>query len=164
MELEERFWSKVNILGEDDCWEWNAAIDTSGYGAFKYNRKKYDSNRMTWFIVYGEFPELWVLHKCDNRLCCNPNHLFLGTYQDNIDDMVKKGRTATGIRSGSHTHPERRARGEKHGRSKLKEKDVLEIRSKYAEGKYTFRDLEKIFGIHNSHIGKIIKLEKWNHI
>jgi len=93
-ETEERFWSKVNIGNKNDCWEWTAGTrgKKTGYGCFKYNGKVTDSHRMSWFITHGYFPENLVCHKCDNRLCCNPNHLFEGTYSDNMKDCVKKGR------------------------------------------------------------------------
>ena len=90
--LKKRFWEKVDIKGTGECWNWVAAIDTSEYGAFKYNGKKVNSHRMAWFLTYGDFPDLLVLHSCDNRKCCNPNHLFLGTYRDNVKDMISKNR------------------------------------------------------------------------
>lgn len=92
MTIEERFWKKVEIGNEDECWNWVGAIDTPKYGAFKYNGKKVNSHRMAWFLTYGEFPELLVLHSCDNRKCCNPKHLFLGTHKDNVQDMISKNR------------------------------------------------------------------------
>ena len=126
MELKDRFWSKVDIKGEDDCWNWKAGIrGITGYGCFKYNKKVVDSHRMVWFLIYGEFPKLWVLHKCDNRLCCNPDHLFLGTYMDNIQDRNNKGRTARGDNSSMRRHPEKISYGEKVGTSKLSNKDAI---------------------------------------
>ena len=92
MNLEERFWSKIDVRKKDDCWEWKRGSRGNGYGCFKYDGKVIDSHRMVWFLIYGEFPELLVCHTCDNRKCCNPNHLFLGTYKDNVDDMMEKGR------------------------------------------------------------------------
>lgn len=164
MNLEERFWSKVNILGEDDCWEWQAGLDSQGYGAFKYEGKKYDSNRMTWFIVNGEFPKLLVCHTCDNRKCCNPKHLFLGTYQDNHDDMVLKGRHAKGNTHRYILYPESIKYGEKNPSSKLTSKNVIKLRKQYLSGDFTRKELSKIYGVGYRTICQIVNRETWQQI
>lgn len=105
MTEQERFWSKVDVKSESDCWNWKKAIDTPGYGAFKINKKKMNSHRVAWILTHGDIPNgLLVCHKCDNRLCCNPSHLFLGTYTDNNRDMITKGIIASGKRNGAWTH------------------------------------------------------------
>ena len=92
----ERFWSKVNRVEDpDECWEWiPKARHKFGYGIFMdrpYGTKK--AHRVAWELTNGEIPNgLMVLHTCDNPPCCNPNHLFLGTAQDNSLDMMSKGR------------------------------------------------------------------------
>lgn len=147
-ELENRFWSKVDIKGKDDCWNWTKAIDTPGYGAFKFDGKKVDSNRMTWFLTFGEFPDLWVLHKCDNKKCCNPNHLFLGTYLDNIEDMIIKGRNA---------------KGESMGNSVLTESQVIEILTSYGEGVSPIKII-KMYGIGKTTFWNIVNRTTWKHL
>src|SRR5712672_3540290 len=95
------FWNKVNKNGSiqphcpelGQCWEWTAGCFTNKYGIKKWHGKKETAHRVSWIINYGEIPNgLWVLHKCDNRKCVRPDHLFLGTVQDNADDRERKHR------------------------------------------------------------------------
>ena len=92
--IEERFWKKVK-KDSDRCWLWVASVHTTGYGAFWLHKKIVLSHRVAYILTYGSIPDgLCVCHKCDTPLCCNPDHLFLGTVRDNNDDRVRKGRTA----------------------------------------------------------------------
>lgn len=88
-----RFWSKVDKSSGVGCWPWTRYTSAGGYGLFEIDGKPERSHRVAWRLENGDIPGgLYVLHKCDNRSCCNPSHLFLGTHQDNVDDMMAKGR------------------------------------------------------------------------
>lgn len=111
-----RFWKYVPEKPEDGCWHWCGNVSKVGYGRIWFNRKFVLAHRLCWVISFGVVPEkMCVLHKCDQRSCVNPDHLFIGTHQDNSDDMVRKGRQASGDRNGSRLHPERLARGVRSG-------------------------------------------------
>lgn len=150
--IEERFWSKVNKKSDDECWEWMAFIHPSGYGTFSVMSKPVFAHRMSWMIHFGDIPEnKCILHFCDNRICVNPNHLFLGDYADNAHDRDGKKRSKI---------PDNR--GEKHGNHKLIRDDVLKIRRLYSSGKYTLQEIGDYFGINRRHIGRIVRKESWS--
>lgn len=91
-----RFWGKVQIKDSDSCWLWSGGRKPGGYGNINISGKIFISSRVAYFIAKKSDPlEKEVCHSCDNPPCCNPEHLFLGTHQENIFDMVKKGRLKT---------------------------------------------------------------------
>lgn len=92
-----RFWRKVLIGKEGECWQWIGSCGGSyHYGQFYYKGKSHQAHRVSWEIKNGTIPDgLYACHTCDNTICVNPNHLFLGTAKDNHDDAVRKGRINT---------------------------------------------------------------------
>lgn len=163
-----------------ECKIWTGCREKAGYGKIGYKDKTIRTHRLAWILTYGEIPDgLWVLHHCDNRACVRPNHLFLGTIQDNITDMCNKGRQASGDRNGTHTHPERVARGDRNGMrthpekrckgelqgsSKLTEEKVLRIRARYSLGGISQLELAVEYGVVRSNISNIINHKRWAHI
>jgi hypothetical protein len=147
----QKFWGKVDVNGENECWEWQAGCIPDGYGQFWIHGKNKGSHRVAWTITYGNIGEWQVLHHCDNPPCCNPLHLFLGTNADNIKDRDRKGRGVLPDNSG-----------ERHGLSKLKEKQVLEIRD--LAGKLPVKQIAEIYGISQSCASMVINRQRWRHI
>ena len=93
--LSERFWSKVAMAGDDECWEWLAGHHSKGYGTFDIDNRSWRAHRVAWMLINGDDPgDSCVLHSCDNRNCVNPAHLFLGSNEDNVADHNTKGRQA----------------------------------------------------------------------
>lgn len=92
---QERFWSKVDRRGPEECWPWNGPLDSHGYGLFCWENGQRHASRYALEERLGrQLGSLFALHTCDNPRCVNPNHLFPGTQLDNLRDMARKGRTA----------------------------------------------------------------------
>ena len=150
------YWNKVAVQGPIECWPWTASTRGDGYGAFGIGNVKdgtkrmVSSHRLAYYLSHNDqWPENYACHTCNNKLCCNPGHIYDGTHQDNMDDM---------------TSGDRQARGENQGLSKLTEDQVLEIRSRYEPWIVTLRTLAAEYGISNQVIHDIIQRRIWKHI
>ncbi len=148
--LEERFWSKVDKTTADGCWLWTRSC-RHGYGTFSLSDGMLaPAHRVAWVLTHGPIPDgLWVLHACDVRACVNPAHLWLGTREDNMQDMVKKGRSAL---------------GEKNGRSVLSKAQVIVLRRLYATGEAGGAELARRFGVSPSNVDYILQGVTWPHL
>lgn len=130
----ERFWSKVDVAGPDDCWEWQACRHSHGYGIFTIKHRGYKASRVAYALSNGPIaPGALICHKCDNAPCVNPAHLYEGSASDNTRDMLTRGRRK--IPNGSN-----------HPNSKLTDDQVREIRRRWASGELR-NHLAKEFGI-----------------
>jgi len=119
---------------------------SSGYGRIMINYKSWLAHRWVWTQHYGPIPDgMFVLHRCDNRMCINIEHLFLGTATDNSSDMVSKDRSLKGSRQPN---------------AKLSETDVVHIRASNKRQ----QDLADEFGVHNGLISMIKNRKRWKHI
>jgi hypothetical protein len=95
------FWKRVDVRGEDECWEWRLSKSKDGYGFSCVGGKIQLASRLAFTLSGGALTEEkpYVCHKCDNPSCCNPNHLFAGSQKDNMHDMIQKGRARPGHRN-----------------------------------------------------------------
>lgn len=144
---EERFWSKVDRSDPDGCWPWLAGRHFRGYGFFAVNGRNVRANRVAYRLQVGPIPPgLFVCHRCDNPPCVRGDHLFLGTHQDNMDDMAAKGRR---YRPPVKAKPERPKRPR--GRHRLTAVQVREIRRLYRAGGVTLKGLGTQFGVSPGH-------------
>ena len=144
-----RFWAKVDKSAE--CWNWTGIRDKDGYGKHRpgvgllYMR----THRFSWMIANGDIPEgAHVLHRCDNRRCVRPDHLFLGDNRANIDDMVAKGRSI---------------RGEKNYRARLNAAQVIEIRKRVNGGDF-IRAIAREYGVTKACVQALVHGRTWKHI
>lgn len=147
--VDKKFWLKVNKT--KTCWLWTGSHNGQQYGQLsrrRYLNRPILAHRYSWFLRFGEWPPQFLCHKCDNPRCVKPSHLFLGTAQDNMDDLLSKG-------GGNH--------GSRHGLSKLQEKEVIAIRSAYALGT-SINTLAKKHVVCRSNIEHIIHRRRWRHV
>lgn len=131
------------------CFIWTGSIDASGYGRFALGGRNWKANRIAWLLAHGDPQNLHVLHRCDNRLCVNASHLFLGTNADNVADKVRKGR-APGFP------------GEQNREAKLTAEAVREIRA--MRGRAGQKVLAEQFGVSVSVVSRVQLGNAWRSI
>lgn len=147
----------------DTCWIWNGALHR-GYGTFGGK----GAHRIAYEEAHGPIPPgFYVCHHCDNPPCVRPDHLFLGTQLDNMRDAVAKGRMATGDRNGARKYPERHRgnarRGSRSHKSKIDERQALEILRLHALGE-PVRRLAARFALHRTTVRALVRRTTWKHI
>lgn len=166
--MAERFWQKIDSSDSSACWDWRGALNSRSKGD-KRNRtpgqlygvirlksqidgklKEFRAHRVAWELHNTISIPLGILicHKCDRPICCNPYHLYLGTHQQNMKDMVERGRST---------------RGERNHSSRLTADQVREIRYKRMLG-YTFKRLAEEYSVHLSTIAYVCDGTSWKHV
>lgn len=149
------FMDYVSTHGPDECWPWTGSQNGRGYGRLNFEGYYDQAHRASWRIHRGEIPAgKNVLHTCDNTLCVNPNHLFLGNQQDNVDDCIAKGR----FRAGSNPQ-----RGEYSACALLNDDKVREIRRLLEEG-HKHKDIAEWFNVARPTITNIAMGTRWRHV
>ena len=137
--LLERFWIKVKKGGKNECWEWTGS-KLKKYGGISFNGQATTAHRVSWIVQNGKIPNnLYVCHKCDNPICVNPNHLFLGTQKDNMKDCLMKDRKNVG----------------------LTRKQRIKVRELFSTGKYLQKELSEKFSVSRATINRIINFNAW---
>ena len=146
-----RFWKRVKkSLIPDECWFYTGGQNGRGYGQMSVNGRPRKAHRISWELENGEIKNgLCVLHKCDNRMCVNPSHLFLGTQRENLADCRAKGRHVKGSMTPI---------------SKLTEKQVVDICHEYALGGITQHAISNKYGVVRMTIWSAINRRSWRHV
>ena len=185
--FEHRFWGRVQQqYNEQQCWVFHGS-QRGGYGRVRVGKEDialllpgvHDAHRVSWVLHHGAIPDgLFVLHRCDNKLCVRVDHLFLGTKAENNWDKVHKGRHNSpsgdqqrlrkypearlfGAKNPAYTHPHRKPKGESHGNAKLTWHDVEMIRQQYASGGVTQRQIAEARGLSQVGVSLIVNYRTW---
>lgn len=142
------FFRHVEFIPESGCWIWMRSVNSDGYGQVWVGAKSWGAHRLSYALFNGPIPAgASILHRCDVRCCVNPAHLFVGSQQENIADMIEKRR---------HRVP----RGRDHARAKLTEDQVRAIRADPRK----LKEIAADYGVHFSLIGKVRQRSMWGHV
>lgn len=132
------------------CWNWTLSLDKDGYGRLKIEGRRHSAHRSSYIEFVGPVPDdLYICHKCDNRKCFNPDHLFPGMAKDSYLDMLHKGRALL-------------PRGEDNGHSSLCADEVYQIRA--LAGGLSQERIGRMFGVGQTTVGDVIRRKSWPHV
>jgi len=152
----ETFWSRVAVRGPNDCWDWVGSHNSTGYGVVAWDGEYYTAHRVAAWLhglvsspraPHSKRSKKHVLHKCDRRPCCNPEHFFLGNYTDNQKDAYAKGRKV-------------QPKGANHVNAKLTVATVRHIRRRYTNGEKQV-SLAKEYGVSQRAISRVVRGETY---
>lgn len=140
----------VKTGNSNECWPWLGKLNSWGYGRIRHGGIQAMAHRVAYQLQTGKnIDGLIAMHICDNPICCNPNHIALGTHADNQKDKFNK---------------DRQAKGETNGQSILNEEQVIEARKLYVETKTTYKKLAEKYGVCKDTMQKAIRGIYWKHI
>lgn len=146
----ERFWSFVDRRSPEECWPWIGGRYPTGHGVLRVLGRTVKAHRISYEIHNSEIPAgLFVLHRCNNGWCVNPQHLYVGTQVDNMRDREAAGH------HGLHLHPERAARGERNGACKLTDAQIQQLRNIIACGT-SQKAAAVMFGISRGYVSRVV--------
>ena len=143
----DRFAKRV-CVSDSGCWEWSGTRSKEGYGKLKIKFVSYRTHRLSYYLFKEDPGEDLVLHECDNKPCCNPEHLYLGGHSENAKDAYERGQ---------------RNRGDDHYNTELTESDVVEIRDRADRGE-SYPSIAEDYPITKSNVGKIVRRSTWAHV
>lgn len=147
-----RFIEKVEITAGTGCHEWSGFRNSKGYGIFWNGERTLGAHRWAWEYEHGPIENgLFILHRCDNPPCVNTEHLFVGTHDDNMADMIAKGRQSF-------------LKGTRNPRAKLTDAQIREIRKRYIPSKVSQQTLANEYGVNQTMIGFIVRGASWSHL
>lgn len=151
-EAERRFWSNIDRRGPQECWPWLAGT-TCGYGQIRFRKEKLGAHVLSYRLAHGPVPSgRMVLHRCGNRICCNPNHLYAGTYAQNTNDAVRHGTHKCGF-----------GLGDQHNSARLRAVHIPLIREAIQRGE-SQRAIGRKFGVTQQTIGAVARGYTWKHV
>lgn len=155
MSVLDRFFSYVEPEPNTGCWLWTGVVGNNGYGRFFHGRNL-QAHRASYMLLVGEIGDLLVCHKCDNKICVNPDHLFLGTHADNSADMASKGRQARQVRTKAIAASIKKT-------AKLNDDSVLVIFARRSAGVHD-KDIANELGVSLSTIRHVVYGHSWKHV
>lgn len=166
IEIDKQRFNNKTLVVDSGCLEWTGAVKKDGYGNAWHNGKTIPAHRLSWILHKGPIGNgLFVCHKCDNPICVNPEHLFLGTHADNMKDMRKKGRSHWQINTPAGRIPYVKKSVDHASRygSSLSEVSVAEIKRLILDG-VSHASIAKMFGVSRPSITAIGSGRRWGHV